>query len=316
MVKQPDAGSTVLESGPVRPAQQHSSRESIGVAGAPNSSISVNLPCPPNPEGLARMGTAELRKCFLLENLFEQDRIVLCHTEIDRATVGGAVPGSGPLELLAPSDFRADHFAQRRELGVFNIGAPGVVQVDGKSFWMATRDAIYIGRGSRNVRFESEDGNSPAVFYFVSYPAHARYETKVVRENEADASVVGSAAQASRRTIRKYICPSIVETSQVTMGLTTLDEGSVWNTMPAHRHHRRTEIYFYFGMPEDALVLHCVGEPAETRHILVRDRQAVIAPGWSLHFGAGTSRYSFIWAMGGENREFSDMDAVPMGELA
>jgi 4-deoxy-L-threo-5-hexosulose-uronate ketol-isomerase len=315
MVKRLETGDTVLQGRPVMPALQDSSRGSIGIAGTPNPLISVSLPCPPNPEGLALMGTAEIRRCFLLENLFEQDRIVLCHSEIDRATLGGAVPGSGPLELLAPSDFRSDYFAQRRELGVFNIGGPGVVQVDGKGFRLATRDAIYIGRGSRNVRFGSENGDSPAVYYFVSYPAHAHYETKVVRESEADASVLGSGAQANRRTIRKYICPSIVETSQVTMGLTTLEEGSVWNTMPAHRHHRRSEIYFYFDMADDSLVVHCLGEPAETRHILVRNRQAVIAPSWSLHFGAGTTRYSFIWAMGGENREFSDMDVVPMGGL-
>jgi 4-deoxy-L-threo-5-hexosulose-uronate ketol-isomerase len=316
MMKQQDAGCPVLEGGTVSAAQQDSSRQSIGNGRLPDPPISMSLPCPPNPSGLARMGTAEIRNCFLLDHLFEQDRLILRHSEIDRATVGGAVPGSGPLELLAPSEFRSEYFAQRRELGVFNIGGPGVVRVDGKGFGLATRDAIYIGRGSRNVRFESGNGNSPAVYYFASYPAHANHETKVVREYAADASVLGSAAQANRRTIRKYICPSIVETSQVTMGLTILEEGSVWNTMPAHRHHRRSEIYFYFDMPEDALVVHCLGEPAETRHILVRNRQAVIAPGWSLHFGVGTTRYSFIWAMGGENREFSDMDAVPMGGLA
>lgn len=190
------------------------------------------------------------------------------------------------------------------------------MQVDGKGFRLATRDAIYIGRGCRKVRFESENKDAPAVYYFVSYPAHASYEAKVVREGEAESAVLGTAAQANRRTLRRYICAPIVETSQVTMGLTTLEEGSVWNTMPAHRHARRSEIYFYFDMPEDALVVHCIGEPAETRHILVRNRQAVLAPGWSLHFGAGTTAYSFIWAMGGENREFSDMDAVPMGALA
>jgi 4-deoxy-L-threo-5-hexosulose-uronate ketol-isomerase len=316
MVKQPDSGCTVFQHPPVVPAQPDSSREPIGIAAAPNPLTSMSLPYPPNPEGLARMGTAEIRKCFLLERLFAQDRIVLCHSEIDRATVGGAVPGSAPLELLAPSEFRSDYFAQRRELGVFNIGGPGVVQVDGKDFRLATRDAIYIGRGSRNVRFESEHGDEPAVYYFVSYPAHAHHETKLVREHEADALVLGSAAQANRRTIRRYICPTVVATSQVTMGLTILEEGSVWNTMPAHTHQRRSEIYFYFDLPEDALVVHCLGEPAETRHILVRNRQAVVAPGWSLHFGAGTTRYSFIWAMGGENREFSDMDEVPMEMLA
>jgi 4-deoxy-L-threo-5-hexosulose-uronate ketol-isomerase len=285
-------------------------------AGASSSYISTNLPHAPNPEGLIRMDTAAIRRCFLFEDLFGAGRIVLVHSEIDRATVGGAVPGTTPLELKAPSEYRADFFAQRRELGIFNIGGPGVVRVDGTGYRLAARDAIYVGRGSRDVRFESEDGNVPAVYYFVSYPAHASHASKLVREGEAEASALGTAAQANRRTIRRYIAPSLVETSQLTMGLTTLETGSVWNTMPAHRHHRRSEIYFYFDLPEDGIVFHCFGEPEETRHILVRNRQAVIAPGWSLHFGAGTAAYSFIWAMGGENREFADMDAVPMERLA
>jgi 4-deoxy-L-threo-5-hexosulose-uronate ketol-isomerase len=262
------------------------------------------------------MRTAELRRNFLLEHLFERDRIILCHSEVDRATVGGAVPGSEPLDLPAPSEFRSEFFTQRRELGAFNIGGPGAVQVDGTRYRLAPRDAIYIGRGSRNVRFESEDGNIPAVFYFVSYPAHASHKSKLVRESEAEAAVLGTTAQANRRTLRRYITLSLVETCQLTMGLTTLETGSVWNTMPAHRHDRRSEIYLYFDLPEDALVVHCLGEPEETRHILVRNRQAVFAPRWSLHFGAGTTAYSFIWAMGGENRDFSDMDAVPMDKLA
>jgi 4-deoxy-L-threo-5-hexosulose-uronate ketol-isomerase len=285
-------------------------------AGAPYSFTSMTLPHAPNPEGLVCMGTAAIRRSFLLERLFARDRITLCHSEIDRATIGGAVPGSGPLNLQAPSEFRADFFAQRRELGVFNIGGPGFVRVDGTSYRLATRDAIYVGRGSKDVRFESEDGNAPAVYYFVSYPAHGVCECRLVRESEAEALVLGSAAYANCRTIRKYISPPAVPTSQLTMGLTTLEDGSVWNTMPAHRHHRRSEIYLYFDMPEDAVVVHCLGEPAETRHVLVRNRQAVISPSWSLHFGVGTQRYSFIWAMGGENREFSDTENVAMEELA
>jgi 4-deoxy-L-threo-5-hexosulose-uronate ketol-isomerase len=316
MVKSAETRAACSQGGPDLPSHDVSTPDSIPVAGEPCPSINISLPHPPNPEGLARMGTAGIRNSFLLENLFQQDRIVLCHSEIDRATVGGAVPGSGPLDLVAPTEFRSDFFAQRRELGVFNIGGPGVVRVDGTSVRLATRDAIFIGRGSRKVRLESENGNVPAVYYFVSYPAHASHETKVVRESEAESSVLGTAAHANRRTIRKYICPSLVETSQLTMGLTTLEEGSVWNTMPAHRHARRSEIYFYFDLPEDALVVHCLGEPGETRHILVRNRHAVIAPAWSIHFGTGTTSYSFIWAMGGENREFADMDAVPMAELA
>jgi 4-deoxy-L-threo-5-hexosulose-uronate ketol-isomerase len=262
------------------------------------------------------MATAEIRRSFLIEDLFAPERIMIYHSEVDRAAVGGAVPGSAPLDLLAPPEFRSDAFAQRRELGVFNIGDPGAVQVDGRSFRLAPRDALYIGCGSRDIRFVSADRGRPALFYFVSYPAHARCETTLVRADEAELSALGTTAGANRRTIRKYIRPPQVKTSQLTMGLTALEEGSIWNTMPVHRHERRSEIYFYFDLPEDAIVFHCLGEPRETRHVVVRNRQAVISPSWSIHAGAGTASYSFIWAMGGENREFSDMEAVPMGLLA
>ncbi len=316
MVKSAETPVARSQGGPDLAVHDVSTPDSIPVAGAPCPSINIHPPHPPNPEGLARMGTAGIRNSFLLENLFKQDQIVLCHSEIDRAAVGGAVPGSGPLDLVAPPEFRSDYFAQRRELGVFNIGGPGVVRVDGTRYRLAARDAIYIGRGSRDVIFESEDGNAPAAYYFVSYPAHGAHESKFVRESDAETGVLGSAAQANRRTIRKYISLPLVTTSQLTMGLTILEEGSVWNTMPAHRHSLRSEIYFYFDMPDDDIVIHCLGEPAETRHVLVRNREAVIAPGWSVHFGVGTRRYSFIWAMGGENRDYTDMDAIPMRELA
>ncbi|MBZ5496104.1 MAG: 5-dehydro-4-deoxy-D-glucuronate isomerase [Acidobacteriia bacterium] len=300
----------------VSPLSENAAPLSSRAEGALKLQESVHLPHPPNPEGLARMDTAGMRSSFLLPRFFEQNRIILYHSEVDRATVGGAVPGSGPLLLVAPPEHRSEFFAQRRELGVFNIGGSGVVRVDGTAFCLAPRDAIYIGSGSREIRFESEDGRKPALFYFVSYPAHAAYRTRRICEGEAERSSLGSAANANCRTIRKYICPPEVETSQLTMGLTTLEEGSVWNTMPAHTHPRRSEIYFYFDLPEDAIVVHCFGVPQETRHLLVRNRQAVVSPSWSIHLGAGTSRYSFIWAMGGENREFSDMNAIPMDVLA
>ena len=289
---------------------------SSAIARAAQLPESIRLPYLPSPEGLVGMNTAQIRASFLLERLFKPDRVVLYHSELDRATVGGAVPGSGPLDLPAPAEFRSEFFAQRRELGVFNIGGPGGVHVDGKSFRLAPRDAIYIGCGSRDIRFESEVGTNPAVFYFISYPAHSSYETKMVCEREAESAVLGTAAGANRRTLRRYIHSPSVKTSQLTMGLTTLEEGSVWNTMPPHTHERRSEIYLYFDLPEGAVVLHCFGEPHQTRHIVVRDRQAVISPCWSIHAGAGTASYSFIWAMGGENREFSDMDVIPMEVLA
>jgi 4-deoxy-L-threo-5-hexosulose-uronate ketol-isomerase len=316
MVKSSVDGGSQVERRPEPPAHDASGSDSRTIAGTSDRAKSVVLPHPPNPEGLAQMGTAGIRSCFLLDPLFERERILLYHSEIDRATVGGAAPGSGPLELMAPAEFRSDFFAQRRELGVFNIGGPGVVRVDGAAYRLASRDAIYIGSGSKDIRFESDHGDAPALYYFVSYPAHACHGTRLVRECEAEASVLGTAANASRRTLRRYLSPPSVETSQLTMGLTTLEPGSIWNTMPPHRHFRRSEIYFYFDLPEDALVVHFMGEPQETRHILVRNRQAVVSPIWSIHMGAGTTNYSFIWAMGGENREFSDMDAAPMGVLA
>ena len=278
--------------------------------------VTAQLPPLPDPSGLARMSASEVRSRFLLQDLFEPGRIRITHTDLDRASVGGAVPASGPLALLPPAEFASDCFAERRELGLFNIGGPGAVSVDGVPYALAHRDALYIGRGSRDIVFASEGANWPALFYFVSYPAHARYETRRVRGDEAAATTVGSAAGANRRTIRKYIQPGLVDTCQLTMGLTDLEDGSVWNTMPAHRHPRRSEIYFYFGLPADGVVVHLFGESRETRHIVVRDRQAVLSPEWSMHAGVGTGRYSFIWAMGGENRDFDDMDGIPMEELA
>jgi len=276
----------------------------------------MRLPYSPDPAGLARMSTAEVRGRFLLENLFELGRIALVHSDVDRASIGGAVPGPAPLVLEAPPEFGSEYFAERRELGVFNIGGPGIVLVNGTVFELGSRDALYIGRGSKTIRFESEDGSRPAIFYFVSYPAHAGFKTRCVRAREAESSALGTAAAASRRTIRTYISPDSVETCQLTMGLTELEEGCVWNTMPAHRHARRSEIYLYLDLPADAVVFHFLGEPGETRHVLVRNRQAVISPPWSIHSGAGTTCYSFIWAMGGENRQFSDMQAISMEELA
>jgi len=298
------------------PLNEISSLDSHQVADPTHLTKSIRLPYLPSPEGLAGMSTAEIRRRFLLENLFESDRVVMYHSELDRATVGSIVPGSGPLELLAPPEFSSDFFAQRRELGVFNIGGPGIARVDGISFRLAPRDAIYIGCGSRDIRFESEDGKKAALFYFVSFPAHASYETQLVTTSDAESAVLGTIAGANCRTLRRYIRPPAVKTSQLTMGLTTLVEGSVWNTMPVHRHARRSEIYLYFDLPEDAVVFHFLGEPSETRHVLVRNRQVVISPSWSIHAGVGTAHYLFIWAMGGENREFSDQDQIPMEVLA
>ncbi len=266
----------------------------------------------PDSASFARMNTADIRRVFLLEDLCEAGCIKLFHTAIDRAIVGTALPRGGTLNLEAPAELASEYFTQRRELGVINIGGAGFIRIDGQEYRLAHRDGLYVGRGSRQVEFGSSDA---ALFYFVSYPAHASHPVKLICKQETESAGVGSPGTSSRRTINKYIRPPAVESCQLTMGLTELDGACVWNTMPAHVHPRRSEIYFYFDLPEDAVVCHLMGEPTETRHILVRNRQAVLSPGWSIHCGAGTAPYSFIWAMGGENREFADMDVIPMGRL-
>jgi 4-deoxy-L-threo-5-hexosulose-uronate ketol-isomerase len=270
----------------------------------------------PDPAGFARMSTREIRQCFLLQHLFEPGQVRMHYSDLDRAAVGGAVPCAGTLVLEAPDDLASDCFTRRREVGVVNIGGAGLVRVNGTPYVLEHRDALYIGRESAPVEFESSGGAEAPIFYFVSYPAHSSHPTKRVRREEAEATSLGGVTGANGRTIRKYIHDGAVEACQLTLGITDLHEGSVWNTMPAHRHLRRSEIYLYFALPTDAVVLHCLGEPQETRHVVVRNREAVLSPGWSVHLGAATARYSFVWAMGGENREFSDMDAVPMEELA
>jgi len=278
--------------------------------------MDLRLPHAPDPAGFARMSTSELRGCFLMQNLFEMGRVHTYLSDVDRAVVGGAVPSSETLSLEAPGYLASESFARLREIGIVNIGGTGSVRVDGTAYRLENRDALYIGRGSARVGFESTGGSNSPVFYFVSYPAQVSHPTRLVRREEAESSVLGSVETANRRTIRKYLHPGAVEACQLTLGITELEGGSVWNTMPVHRHPRRSEVYMYFDLPEDAVVLHLLGEPGETRHLVIRNCEAVVAPPWSIHSGAGTARYSFVWAMGGENREFSDMDAVPMEELA
>lgn len=261
------------------------------------------------------LSTEELRSRFLFSRLFEPGKIVLNVTDLDRLVVGGAVPRGEPLRLEPPAGLRADYFAQRRELGALNIGGSGTITVDGKSHAMAKRDVLYVGKGARDVRFASDDPAVPARYYLVSYPAHASHPTTRVTANEAHQTELGSADKANRRRISRYIHADGVKSGQLVMGVTVLDPGSVWNTMPAHTHNRRTEIYLYFDLPADAVIVHLMGEPQETRSIIVRDGEAVLSPGWSIHTGCGTSSYSFCWAMGGENQDYADMDPVDMRQL-
>jgi 4-deoxy-L-threo-5-hexosulose-uronate ketol-isomerase len=262
------------------------------------------------------MTTQELRKAFVLERLFHADAISMVYCDSDRAIVGGVVPASAPLQLLATDkEMSAKFFTERRELGVVNLGAEGKITADGAEYKLAAKDMLYIGRGVKDVVFASMNAGKPAVFYFVSFPAHAAFPAALVPYGKADRTTLGNAEGASKRTICKYIHPNGAKSCQLVMGLTDLEPGSVWNTMSAHTHQRRTEVYLYFGIDPDSVVLHLMGKPDETRGLILRNQQAVISPSWSIHCGAGTRSYSFVWAMGGENQEFSDMDGVAMQEL-
>jgi len=263
------------------------------------------------------MPTTELRESFLLENLFEACKIVLVYTDVDRAIVGSAVPTSSNLKLEASEkEMAAEYFAQRRELGVINIGAKGTVNVDGKAYVMENRDGLYIGKGSKEIEFASENSNNPAKFYILSYPAHTIYPTSIIKMSETNAIDMGSQEEANKRTIYQYIHVNGAKSCQLVMGFTQLEPGSIWNTMSAHTHQRRTEIYMYFDVAKDDLVFHFMGKPEATRHLVMRNEQAVLSPSWSLHSGAGTRNYAFIWGMGGENQEFTDMDGIEMDRLS
>lgn len=261
------------------------------------------------------LNTTELRDSFLIRGLFEPGAIVLRHVDLDRVVLGGAVPLEHALQLTAPESLLSSYFAERREIGILNIGAPGSIEVDGRTFEMDARDVLYVGRGSRDVRLASTDAGRPAKYYIVSYPAHHTHPTTRVSRQDADAAELGSPDRANRRRLAKYIRPGGVESAQLVMGVTDVASGSVWNTMPAHTHARRTEVYLYFELPSDAAVIHLMGEPEETRHLVVRNEEVVLSPSWSIHSGCGTTSYAFCWAMGGENQDFSDMQGVDMSML-
>lgn len=253
--------------------------------------------------------TSDLREHFLIDPIFVADDISLLYTLYDRFIVGGAQPLSKPLKLEAFDTLKADFFLQRREIGIINVGGTGSVSVDGTRYTLDTKEALYIGRGTKEVIF-LPDANTDPLFYFNSAPAHATYPTRHVTLEQADTVEIGSLETCNHRIIRKLLVNSVLETCQVQMGLTELKTGSVWNTMPPHTHDRRMEAYFYFNVPADNAVCHFIGEPQETRHIWMQNHQAVLSPPWSIHSGAGTSNYAFIWGMAGENMDYSDMDTV------
>lgn len=262
------------------------------------------------------MATDELRKQFHISPLFQPGRLNLIYSHIDRVIIGGAVPGHEPLLLSSDDqDLAADYFLERREIGIINIGGSGTISADGTSYTLQKQDGLYIGRGVQDVRFASVNNDLPAQFYLFSAPAHTNYPNAHLKLSDASPVHLGDALNSNKRTIYKYIHPEGVQSCQVVMGMTLLEPGNMWNTMPAHLHARRMEVYCYFDISEENVVFHLMGEPNETRHIVMRDREAVISPSWSIHAGMGTGSYTFIWAMAGENQDFTDMDAVPMDEL-
>ena len=263
------------------------------------------------------LDTDGLRREFLIDKIFDADNYTLTYSHIDRIIIGGVMPVQKPVTIghEVGKQLGVSYFLERRELGVINIGGPGVIEVDGKSWEIGQQEALYVGQGAQNVVFRSSDASRPAKFYYNSAPAHTHYPDKKITLDEAVKATLGDAATSNRRTINKFIVPDVLPTCQLTMGLTRLDDGNLWNTMPCHTHERRMEVYFYFDMADDSAVFHMMGQPQETRHLLVHNEQAVISPSWSIHAGVGTQRYTFIWGMVGENQVFDDMDHVNISAL-
>ncbi len=268
-----------------------------------------------SPTEVKAMDTAQLRQHFLINTLFVADQCPWVLSFFDRYLTGGAMPVNGSIILETPENLKVAYFLERRELGIINIGGTGRVIADGETFELARKEALYIGQGTRQVEFLSDDASNPAKFYLNSAPAHRSYPSRKVSREQAEVVELGSMETANHRIINKLLVNSVLPTCQLQMGMTELKAGSVWNTMPAHTHDRRMEVYLYFDIPQGQSVCHFMGEPQETRHIWMQNEQAVISPNWSIHSGAGTSNYTFIWGMAGENLDYSDMDVCPITEL-
>ena len=277
--------------------------------------ISYEVRYAASPKEVQGFNTEELRNEFLVQNLLEADQLKLVYSHYDRFIVGGAVPTDKSIELEAIDPLKAQYFLERRELGIINIGGSGSVSVDGAVYQLNHKEALYIGQGNKKVIFSSDSAATPAQFYLNSTPAHKAFPTKKIGINDVEVVELGAPETANARTLRKYIVNSVVDVCQLQMGMTTLKPGSVWNTMPAHVHDRRMEVYFYIEVPEDQAVCHFMGQPQETRHIWMANKEAVISPPWSIHSGSGTSNYTFIWGMAGENLDYGDMDVCKINEL-
>jgi 4-deoxy-L-threo-5-hexosulose-uronate ketol-isomerase len=268
-----------------------------------------------SPKETSQMNTQELRSNFLVEKLLEADKLNYVYSHYERLIIGGVKPVSKNITLDNHPELRSEYFLERMELGIINVGGDGSVLADGTTFTLAKLSCLYLGKGTKDVQFQSHDKKNPAIFFLLSAPAHQTYPNKKMAKEEASPVALGEVATANQRTIYKYIHLDGIKSCQLVMGLTVLNNGSVWNTMPSHTHTRRSEVYFYFDVPEQHRVFHFMGEPTETRHLVVADHEAIISPPWGIHSGSGTTNYSFIWGMAGENLVFTDMDAVPISGL-
>ena len=261
------------------------------------------------------MDTTQLRENFLIDDLFVPGDLILYYTDCDRAVVGSACPIDKQIELTSPKELRADYFCERRELAILNIGGKGVVNVDDVAYILENLEMLYVGRGTKKISFESLSQEKIAEFYIVSYPSHKEYPTTKSANGDANILSLGNQSQANVRKIHQGICQARIQSSQLVMGFTQLADGSVWNTMPSHTHERRSEVYLYFDIEPNECVFHMMGTPDETRHIIVRNKQVVLSPSWSIHSGVGTRNYTFCWSMGGENQNFDDMNEAPTKDL-
>lgn len=268
-----------------------------------------------HPEDSKKYNTNELRNHYLVEKVFEANEVKLTYSHVDRIIFGGAMPVDRELTLEAGKEMGVEFFLQRREMGIINVGGDGIVTLDGVVYELNSKDGLYIGMGTKEIKFATKNAENPAKFYINSVPAHHSYETVKININEANPVKLGDNATLNKRTIYQYVHPNVCKSCQLLMGLTMLEPSNAWNTMPCHTHERRMEVYFYFDMAEDTRVFHLMGEVDETRHLVVKNEEAIISPSWSIHSGVGTSNYTFIWGMCGENQTFDDMDAVKMEDL-
>ena len=268
-----------------------------------------------HPNDSKKYDTNQLREHYMVEEIFSDDKVELTYSHVDRIIFGGIKPVNDSLKLEAGKSMGVDYFLERREMGVINVGGEGIVSIDGEEFALNNKDGLYIGKGNKDIIFKSSNRKNPAKFYINSVPAHKEYKTVKIEIEKANPVKMGDNSTLNKRTIYQYVHPNVCESCQLLMGLTILEPGSAWNTMPCHTHERRMEVYFYFDMEEDTRVIHLMGEPTETRHLIVKNEQAIISPSWSIHSGVGTSNYTFIWGMCGENQTFTDMDHISMDTL-